>query len=278
MARLELIDTADDPRIEAYREVRERDLVGRRGLFIAEGEVVLGRLIGSHRFHTVSALVDTRRLEKLGPMLARLPAETPVFHASREVLDAIAGFAIHRGILGLGARRDETGAAGLLAGLGPRALVLALYGIANHDNLGGIFRNAAAFAVDAVILDAQCCDPLYRKALRVSVGGVLEVPYAQADPGEDVVALLKTEGFEPLALTPAGATPLEQVRPAGRTAVLLGAEGPGLPPEVIEAANGVRITMAAGFDSLNVATTSGIVLHHLAQRPAKDGALVSRCS
>ena len=263
MPRLEPIDDPDDPRTEAYRDVRERDLVGRRGLFVAEGEVVLGRLIGSVRFRTVSILIDRRRLDKLGPMLAGLGDEVPVYCASREVLDAIAGFPMHRGILGLGAREEGVGAAALMAGLGPDALVLALFGIANHDNLGGIFRNAAAFGVDAVILDGQCCDPLYRKALRVSVGGVLQVPYAQATPGEDLLPLLAAEGFEVLALTPAGETPLEQVRRSGRTAVLLGAEGPGLPAEVIAAARGVRIPMAAGFDSLNVATTSGIVLHHL---------------
>lgn len=263
MPRFEPIDDPADPRIEAYRDVRERDLVGRQGLFVAEGEVVLGRLIGSERFRTVSALVDRRRLDKLAPMLAGLGEEVPVFCADRGVFDAIAGFPMHRGILGLGARVQDVSPADLLAGLGPDALVLALLGIANHDNLGGIFRNAAAFGVDAVVLDGQCCDPLYRKALRVSVGGALEVPYARAGPGEDLVSLLAAQGFEPLALTPAGATPLAQVRPSGRTAVLLGAEGPGLPPEVIAAARGVRIPMARGFDSLNVATTSGIVLHHL---------------
>lgn len=263
MPRFEPIDDPGDPRIEAYRDVRERDLVGRRGLFMAEGEVVLGRLIGAPRFRTVSVLIDSRRLDKLGAMLAGLEADVPVYCASREVLDAIAGFPMHRGVLGLGAREKGVTAAGLLAGLGPDALVLALYAIANHDNLGGIFRNAAAFGVDAVILDRQCCDPLYRKALRVSVGGALQVPYARTDPGEDLAALLTGQGFEPLALTPAGETRLDQVTRSGRTAVLLGAEGPGLPPEVIAAARGVRVPMAAGFDSLNVATTSGIVLHHL---------------
>lgn len=263
MPRFEPIDDPGDPRIEAYRDVRERDLVGRRGLFVAEGEVVLGRLVGARRFRTVSVLVDSRRLDKLAPMLAGLGDEVPVFCASRDVLDAVAGFPMHRGVLGLGAREEGVTAAGLLATLGPDALVLALFALANHDNLGGIFRNAAAFGVDAVILDGQCCDPLYRKALRVSVGGALQVPYARTGPGEDPIALLAGQGFELLALTPAGETTLARVRPSGRTAVLLGAEGPGLPPEVIAAARGVRVPMAAGFDSLNVATTSGIVLHHL---------------
>ena len=263
MPRFELIDDPADEVTLAHLAIGVDAGVGRRGLFIAEGEVVLGRLIGSDRFRTVSALVDTRRLEKLGPMLAPLAADVPVFHASRDLMGEITGFPIHRGILGLGARREELSVADLLAGLGSDARVLALFGIANHDNLGGIFRNAAAFGVDAVILDGQCCDPLYRKALRVSVGGVLQVPYAQAGDGEDVVALLAARDFEVLALTPAGETPLDRIRPAGRMAVLLGAEGPGLPADVIAVAMGVSIPMAAGFDSLNVATTSGIVLHHL---------------
>ncbi len=263
MPRIEPIDDPGDPRIEAYRDVRERDLVGRQGLFVAEGEVVLGRLIGAPRFRTVSVLVDAKRLEKLGPMLAPLGDEVPVYGAGRPVLDAIAGFPMHRGILGLGAREADVTVPGLLAALAPDALVLALFAIANHDNIGGIFRNAAAFGIDAVILDGHCCDPLYRKALRVSVGGVLQVPYAQAAVGADLVALLAGQGFDTLALTPSGDTPLAQVRRAGRTAVLLGAEGPGLPAEVLAAARGVSIPMAAGFDSLNVATTSGIVLHHL---------------
>ncbi len=264
MPRFEPIDDPGDPRIEAYRDVRERDLVGRQGLFVAEGEVVLGRLIAGPRFRAVSVLVDAKRLDKLRPMLAGLADEVPVYGAGRDVLDAIAGFPMHRGILGLGAREQGVTAQGLLAGLGPDAMVLALFAIANHDNIGGIFRNAAAFGADAVILDSQCCDPLYRKALRVSVGGVLQVPYAQMAPGEDLVGLLAGQGFEILALTPSGDTPLSQVRPALRRPGAPRCGGPGLPAEVIAAVRGVRIPMAAGFDSLNVATTSGIVLHHLA--------------
>ena len=263
MPRLELIDDLHDPRIEAYREIRERDLVGRQGMFVAEGEVVLRHLVAARRFRAVSVLIDSKRLEKLGPMLAQLADEVPVFHARREVLDAITGFAIHRGILGLGQRDDDATAEQLLAGLGPGALVLVLYGIANHDNLGAIFRNAAAFGVDAVMLDAHCCDPLYRKALRVSVGAALIVPFARLDPGEDALALLARHGIEAIALTPSGGTRLSDLRRSGRMAVLLGAEGPGLADDVIARARSVRITMAAGFDSLNVATTSGIVLHHL---------------
>ena len=270
MPRFELIDRLDDPRIEPYREIRERDLVGRQGLFVAEGEVVLRHLVTSNRFRPVSALVDTKRLDKLAPMFAQLPDDIPVFHAPQELLSAIAGFPLHRGILGLGRRDQPVSAEQLLASQGPGALLLlVLYGIANHDNLGAIFRNAAAFGADAVILDADCCDPLYRKALRVSVGAGLIVPFARLAPGEDGLDLLARHGIEAIALTPVAATPLTDLVRAGRMAVLLGAEGPGLSDDVIARASSVSIPMARGFDSLNVATTSGIVLHHLtAARPS----------
>jgi tRNA G18 (ribose-2'-O)-methylase SpoU len=140
---------------------------------------------------------------------------------------------------------------------------LLLSGIANHDNMGGIFRNAAAFGVAAILLDADCCDALYRKAIRVSVGATLLVPFAQMARGEDAIELLERHAFAPVALSPAGASLLADWRPGPRTAVLLGAEGPGLSARLIERAHSVRIAMSAGFDSLNVATTSGIVLHHI---------------
>ena len=244
--------------------MRERDLVGREGVFIAEGEVVLRLLIASRRFAPVSVLIAQKRAAGLAPMLAGLADDTPVYAAGQAVLDAIAGFHIHRGILALGRRTEAPAPDDLLAGLPPRALVVALFGIANHDNIGGVFRNAAAFGADAVILDATCCDPLYRKAIRVSVGAALVMPFARLAPGEDAVALFERHGFTAVALSPSGETSLADLRRPDRACVLLGAEGPGLPAELLARAHSVRIPMAAGFDSLNVATTSGVVLHHLA--------------
>ncbi len=158
------------------------------------------------------------------------------------------------------------GAATLLESLPQRAMVVVLFGIANHDNMGGIFRNAAAFGADAVILDAACCDPLYRKAIRVSVGAALTVPFARLDRNDDAIALLRARGFMPLALSPRGATALSDLRPPPRVAALFGTEGPGLPDEIMAHAETVRIEMPGAMDSLNVATASGIVLHRLAQR------------
>ncbi|MET0339227.1 MAG: RNA methyltransferase, partial [Caulobacter sp.] len=237
-----------DERIAAYRDVRERDLVGREGLFIAEGEVVLRCLIRSERSEPLSLLLLDRQAERLAPMLADLPAEVPVHVASQAVMDAIVGFPIHRGILALGRRPVEPQPNELLAGLPARAVVMCLFGIANHDNMGGLLRNAAAFGVDAVLLDSDCCDPLYRKAIRVSVGAALLTPFVRLTAGADVLDLLEGAGFQPLALSPAGARTLAETRRPDRVAVLLGAEGPGLSPQLMAKAETVRIPMAGGFD------------------------------
>jgi tRNA G18 (ribose-2'-O)-methylase SpoU len=256
------IDDPDDPRLADYRAVRERDLVGRAGGFIAEGVVVLEKLVAAGRHPLRSVLVAEKRVAALAPLLEGLPEAVEVYAAGQAVMDAVVGFHIHRGVLAAGTRA-EPGLEGLLATLPERALVVALSGIANHDNMGGLFRNAAAFGADAVMLDADCCDPLYRKAIRVSVGAALTVPFARGGAAAELVARLQTAGLEVLALSPAGQTDLSSLAPPARAAVLFGAEGPGLPPAVLEQVRTVRIAMAAGFDSLNVATASGIVLHHL---------------
>lgn len=258
------IDDPRDPRISAFRDVRERDLVGREGHFIAEGEVVLKVFLTCGRHEPLSLLIAEKRLAKLAPLLEQVPETVPIYVAGQTVLDSIAGFPLHRGILALGRRAQMPAALELLAELGPRALVVVLFGISNHDNVGGIFRNVAAFGADAVILDSGCCDPLYRKAIRVSVGATLIVPFARLHSSEDAVDALTKQGFESIALSPAGDTPLARLARPVRAAVLLGAEGTGLPADVLMRSRKVGIPMAGGIDSLNVATTSGIVLHHLA--------------
>lgn len=257
------VDDIADPRIEPYRDIRERDLVGRAGCFVAEGRVVIEKLVGSANYRLDSVLIAAHRLESMAEVLAKLGEATPVFAASQAVVDAIAGFALHRGLLAIGRRENPPTAEQLLAGLPARADILMLSGIANHDNMGGIFRNAAAFGAKAVILDASCCDPLYRKAIRVSVGATLLVPFARVPRGTDLLGLLERHGFATIALSPRGGDELRNMAVAERNAVLLGAEGPGLDADILDRARTVRLSMAGDFDSLNVATTSGIVLHHL---------------
>lgn len=261
------IDDPNDPRIAAYRNIRERDLVGRDGLFVAEGKVVLAMLLASATYRPQSLLIAEHRLAALRDIVAQVPADVPIYAASQQVLDGIAGFALHRGILAIGKRSAAPSPDDLLAGLPARATILVLSAVSNHDNMGGIFRNAAAFGVPAILLDAECCDPLYRKSIRVSVGAALLVPFAFVPRGHDLIDLVARHGLSPVALSPQGATRLADLKPAARTAVLLGAEGPGLAADLIARAQSICIPMAPGFDSLNVATTSGIVLHHLASQP-----------
>lgn len=257
------VSDPDDPRIEPYRAVRERDLVGRQHRFIAEGEVVLRVLLKQSHFDIESLLLAENRVESLSDALAMLPPKVPVYTAGREVMDAIVGFPIHRGILAVARRAPLPPVEEFLARLPEEALVVGLIGLANHDNVGGIFRNAAAFGAKGILLDQESCDPLYRKAIRVSVGGALVVPFTRAASADAMVQALQAASFDVIALSPSGQEVLSQVKPSRRTALLLGAEGPGLPPDLMARTRTASIPMSGGFDSLNVATTSGIALHHL---------------
>ena len=264
MPHLIPLTSPDDPRIDPYRVIKERDLVGRGGRFIVEGRTVLDVALSprSH-FPLESLLLSESRIEALAPLLAQAPADLPVYTASQAILDGITGFHIHRGLLGIGLRGDEPNMASLIAGLPEQALIVVPLGITNHDNVGGIMRNAAAFGADAALFDFASCDPLYRKAIRVSVGGSLIVPFAREGSADAVLDLLVANGFELLALSPAGETTLSNVPRPKRAALLLGAEGPGLSAAIMARTRTVSIPMKGGFDSLNVATTSGIALHHL---------------
>ena len=261
------IEQPDDPRIAGFRDIRERDLTGRQGLFVAEGEVVLNVLTSPQSLcRPVAILLDRKRVEGLADVLARVPPETPVYVAEQAVLDSIAGFHLHRGILALGEKPVARGLEACLGPLGPEAVVVAACGIGNHDNMGGLFRNAAAFGAGAVLLDDRCCDPFYRKAIRVSVGAVLRTPMAAGLEALAMVAALQAAGFTVMALTPGASEPLEAAPRGGRMAILLGPEGPGLAPAVIERCRPVGIPMSGGFDSLNVSVASGIALHHFTRR------------
>lgn len=259
MADLIRIDQSDDPRIAPYLNMRDRDLAGHDGRFVCEGESVIKVLLTASRFPAESLLLAENRVEALRPLLASYTG--PVYVASRQLLDAIVGFPIHRGMLAM-ARRGEPVSPVDLVGERPR-VVVGLAGIANHDNVGGIFRNAAAFGVGAVLIDGATCDPLYRKAVRVSVGGVLRVPFARTVDAGAMVDLLSSSGYRVVGLSPRGRRRLDEIPRDRPLALLLGAEGPGLPDGLMARIDTARIDMAGGFDSLNVATTSGIALYDL---------------
>lgn len=260
------IDDPQDPRVAAYLDIRERDLAGRQGRFVAEGKVVLGMLLSSSRFEAESILVLENRLPGLTDTLRMARPDVPIYVATGEIMDRIAGFHMHRGILAIGRKGAATSADALLAALPATALVVVLVGIANHDNMGSIFRNAAAFGVDAVLLDQTCCDPLYRKAIRVSVGAALKVPFASFPDTAAFTGMLDGQGYGQFALSPGGQTDIRDASHPGRLALYLGTEGEGLPPALLERLQTVRIGMAEGFDSLNVAAASAIALHHFSRR------------
>jgi tRNA G18 (ribose-2'-O)-methylase SpoU len=277
MNLIRIVD-ADDKRVAAYRDIRERDLVGRQSLFVAEGKVVLDMLLSSEDHEAQSVLVLDSRLAGLEAVLGKAPATVPIYTAGAAVIDAIAGFHIHRGILAIGRRRAVPAAAKLLEALPRRALVLALVGVSNHDNIGSIFRNAAAFGAAAIFLDQTCCDPLYRKSIRVSVGGVFRVPFARFDGTAGFAQNLLDHGFHAIALSPRGTTDIRDIANKERMALFLGTEGDGLPEALLSTMQTVRIAIAPDFDSLNVAATSAIALHRLSEREDFSSRAAARSS
>lgn len=262
------IDDPADPRIAGFVSIRERDLTGRDGLFIAEGTVVL-RMLGSARaqangFSCAAILLLENRLAGLADVLRLFGEDVPVYVASAAIFDMVAGFNMHRGVLALGRKpAPETGAA-LLRRLPDAGLVLSGCGVSNHDNVGSIFRNAAAFGADAVFLDETSCDPLYRKAIRVSVGSVLSVPFSRGLGAQMMLEGLAAEGFEIWGLSPRGAVSVAAIPAARRIALVLGTEGEGLPQSILSRFRTARIPQRPGLDSLNVATASGIALYQIA--------------
>jgi len=263
-----LVDSAADPRIAPYVSIRERDLTGRGdGRFIVEGRVTLGVLLERSRFEVESLFLCDTRVEPLSQLLQQVPGGVPIYVAPQAVMDEVAGFNVHRGVLAC-ARKGQSGTfrdiSGPQSALQADKTILVLNQTSNHDNVGAAFRNAAAFGVDRVLLDAQSCDPLYRKSIRVSAGASLWLPFVHDGSGAEHILGLKAAGFTVWAMTPrSGATPLYKMEVPKKVAILLGAEGPGLPDDLINAAVPVRIPMSAGFDSVNVATAGAIALSYV---------------
>ena len=266
--KIEMVEDATDPRIAGFRDARDGDLRRRAGLFLAEGRLLVRRLLETRRFPVQSLLLTPPALDDLRDLLADDDA-TPVHVASAETIRVIVGFKFHRGCLALGVRGESVAPEALMQPVGPRTL-LALEGVADPDNVGAVFRNAAAFGAAGVLLSSHCADPLYRKAIRVSMGATLSLPFAQVPDWAATLAALRHAGYRLVALCP-GAEAEDIVEVAARAprrprlALLLGAEGAGLSDATRAAADvEVRIPMAAGVDSLNVAAACGIALHRFA--------------
>ncbi|MFI7635592.1 TrmH family RNA methyltransferase [Nonomuraea sp. NPDC049400] len=264
---LEYVTDADDPRLSDYTRLRDvelrKSLEASRGLFLAEGEKVIRRAIGAG--YPIRSVLTTRRwLTPLEDVLG----DALVYVVSDEIMSRIAGFQVHRGALASMERIPLPSVETLLKGNARRLLVLE--DLVDHSNVGAIFRSAAALGVDGILLSPRCADPLYRRAVKVSMGAVFSIPYARMDNWFDGLSQLREAGFQTLALTPdQTATPMDTVKMADRVALLLGSEGDGLSSHWLhEADQAVCIpmsaaAMAAGVDSLNVVAAAAIACHDL---------------
>jgi tRNA G18 (ribose-2'-O)-methylase SpoU len=256
MATVEHVDDPDDPRLveltgltdAAARAATEAE----HGCFVVEGLLALEAVLESP-YGLRSVLVSDRRLDRVLPVVDRV--DVTCYVGSQSLLESVTGFPIHRGVVASAGRQPLPAVAELLAGA---RRVAVLEGVNDHENIGALFRNAAAFGIDAVLLDPATADPLYRRSVRVSLGHVLRVPWTRLDPLPAGLRAVRAAGLTTVALAPGGDHDIRAMD-ADRVAWLVGAEGPGLTEDTLAAADlRVRIPLAAGVDSLNVATAAAV--------------------
>jgi tRNA G18 (ribose-2'-O)-methylase SpoU len=262
MAVIEVSDI-DDPRLDDYRHIRDRELRGREafgGLFIGEQRLVVERMLAMPGV-TKSVLAVPDQAGAIAPLAG---PEVSVYAAPFAVMKQVAGFNIHRGVLAAGYRHavERPQLDGERLGR-DRLTLLLCENIVNMDNIGFLFRNAAAFAVDGVLLGPRCHDPLYRKSLRVSIGHVLSVPFARSRDWLADLDRLRRAGVTLIAAATApGSADLESVPCPPKVALVVGQEYEGVTSQTLAHCHRiVRIPMAPGVDSLNVAVAAAVCLH-----------------
>jgi tRNA G18 (ribose-2'-O)-methylase SpoU len=248
----------DDPRLSLYRRVGDPDWLRDQRLFVAEGRLVVLRLLDANRFDVVSIAVTPAAHASFGDRLDSVTA--PVYVCDQRTLNGVTGFNFHRGCLAIATRPTSPA----LTAFAAASRLLALEGVGNPDNVGGLFRTAAAFGVDGILLDPRSGDPLYRKAIRTSMGAALSLPWLRLPSWPSDLSWFRSRGFRLVALTPrSDATPIHAFSaPAGaRLLVLVGSEGEGLSGAALAAADErIRIPIASGVDSLNVIVAAGVML------------------
>jgi len=255
----------DDPRVAEYRDVPDAELMRSRGLFVAEGRLVVRRVLEDGRFRVRSVLVNDAARRDLESVFGTIPPATPIFLCQTADFLGITGHDMHRGCLALVERPPATSLAVVLASA---KTIVVLEGVTDPDNVGSVFRNAAALGAEGVLLSPTCCDPFYRKAIRTSMGAVLRVPIARAAEWPAALMAVRAAGFTLVALTPRQPSETLERYAAGlrssRFALIVGTEGAGLTPAVESAADvRVSIPMPGDIDSLNLAVAVGIALFAL---------------
>jgi tRNA G18 (ribose-2'-O)-methylase SpoU len=281
---IERIDGPDDPRAAAFREVPDSERLRSQGLFVAEGRLVVRRVFEDPRYRVRAVLVNEASRRELALVFETSAADVPIFVGDSRAFLGLTGHDLHRGCLALVERPPALTPLDVLATSVPGATVpspgtevvaggtvVILEGVSNADNVGGVFRNAAAFGAGGVLLSPTCCDPLYRKAIRTSVGAALRVPFARLEDWPAALTDVRRAGFTIAALTPQEPSETLEVfaarpRPS-RIALVAGTEGAGLTPAAEAAADHrVRIAIDESIDSLNVAVAVGIALYALSRR------------
>jgi tRNA G18 (ribose-2'-O)-methylase SpoU len=259
------VDSLVDPRLAAYRNLKDKELAREGRRFIAEGEQVVRRLLAS-TLATESLLVAQRKAAAIGPLV---PAHIPVFFAPDAVIEQVIGFEFHSGVLACGVRPSGMALDKVLGEpsreIAGDSTLLVCPKITNLDNLGSLVRLAAGFGVTAMLLGRECCDPFFRHSVRISMGAVFKLPMVRCEDLAGDLRRLKTDwGYELLASVLADdAQPLAQARRRGNLAILVGGEADGLSAAQIALCDRrVTIPMRHGTDSLNVAVAAGIFLHH----------------
>jgi tRNA G18 (ribose-2'-O)-methylase SpoU len=255
------VHTLDDPRLSAYRDMKDKELARDGERFIAEGEQVVRRLLAS-RLRTESVLIAQRKAAAIAPLV---PPDVPVWIASDALIESVIGFEFHSGVLACGIRPVPARLDELLPPPPLPATLMVCPKITNVENIGSLVRIAAAFGVTAMVLGEQCCDPFFRQSVRVSMGAVFKLPIARPrDLSAELRRLGNQSGFEILAtvLSP-DAEPLAAAKRSPRLAICFGGEADGLDAATIALCHRrVTIPMRLGLDSLNVAVAAGIFLYH----------------
>jgi tRNA G18 (ribose-2'-O)-methylase SpoU len=263
------INSVDDPRLAVYRHLKRTNDTRWRGLFVAEGEKLVRRLLAS-RHEVVSLLLGQRYVDEFEPLVGE---EVPIYVVPDRLVEAIIGFNFHRGVLACGRRPNQQGLGELLAGIGGRATVVVCPEIHDPENLGVLLRSSLALGVDAALLGHHASDPFSRRVLRTSMGAVLDLPIGRARAIEpELIELRERFGFELVAtVTDPRATRLGESPRSPRTALLFGNEAHGLPASLVDLCDRrVTIAIEPAADSLNVASAAAIILYHYAALSAVE--------
>ncbi|WP_436792920.1 TrmH family RNA methyltransferase [Actinospongicola halichondriae] len=262
MVRVIPVNDRDDPRlveVSGLNDAQARALTeAEHGCFVVEGLIVLEAVVLDSPYRLRSVLVSESKLRRVLDVLG--DTDVDVYVGTPALLESVTGFPIHRGIIASAARIPLPSVSEIV---GNARRVVVVEGLNDHENMGAMFRNAAAFGVEGILLDPTAADPLYRRSVRVSMGHLLHVPWTRTEPLPHGLAPLREAGFTTVALTPGGDASITDLAPTDRLAWIVGAEGPGLDEATMAAADvRARIPIAPNVDSLNVATAAAIAFSH----------------